>query len=146
MTAPHPPSPIRPAAPGDGPAISRLLTQLGYPDTAPFLETRLAAMLKDPAEVLLVWDEPPVAGFLSLHFFPMIGVGKDFAHISYLVVDDNTRSKGIGRGLEETVTYLARERGCDRIVVHCHSRRTRAHSFYTRQGYIESPKYLIKKL
>jgi GNAT superfamily N-acetyltransferase len=138
--------PIRPVTPGDGPAISRLLAQLDYADTAPFILQRLADMLQNPAEVLLVWDDPPIIGFLSLHFIPMIGVGKDFAHISYLVVDDTARSKGIGRQLEETVTHLARERGCDRIVAHCHSRRTRAHAFYTRQGYVESPKYLIKKL
>jgi GNAT superfamily N-acetyltransferase len=138
--------PIRPATPGDGPAISRLLAQLEYPGTERFMETRLETMLQSPAEILLVWDEPPVTGFLSLHFIPMIGVGKDFAHVSYLVVDDHARSEGIGRQLEETVTRLARERGCDRIVVHCDSRRTRAHDFYSRQGYIESPKYLIKRL
>ena len=99
-----------------------------------------------PAEVLLVWDDPPVKGFVSLHFIPMIGVGKDFAHLSYLIVDESYRSEGIGRRLEETVTHIALEHGCDRIVAHCHSRRTRAHAFYLRQGFIESPKYLIKKL
>lgn len=103
-------------------------------------------MLQDPSEVLLVWDEPPVKGFVSLHFIPMIGVGKDFAQISYLIVDDTARSEGIGRGLEETITRLASERGCDRIIVHCDSRRVRAHAFYLRQGFEESPKYLIKKL
>jgi hypothetical protein len=30
--------------------------------------------------------------------------------------------------------------------VHCHSRRSEAHRFYARQGYIESPKYLMKML
>src|SRR5579872_6764442 len=138
--------PIRPATTQDAPAISRLLAQLDYPDTESFMAERLAVLLQSPAEVLLVWDEPPVVGFLSLHFLPMIGVGKDFAHISYLVVEDNIRSEGIGRRLEEEVTRLARERRCHAIVVHCHSRRTRAHAFYLRQGYEESPKYLIKKL
>jgi GNAT superfamily N-acetyltransferase len=138
--------PIRPATSRDGPAISRLLAQLEYPGTEKFIETQLEAMLQSPAEVLLVWDEPPIVGFLSLHYFPMIGVGRDFAQISYLVVDDQARSEGLGRQLEETVTHLARERGCDRIVVHCNSHRTRAHDFYHRQGYIESPNYLIKKL
>ncbi|HEV9037274.1 MAG TPA: GNAT family N-acetyltransferase [Puia sp.] len=137
---------IRPATIGDGAAISRLLTQLDYPGTEEFVEARLATMLQDPAEVLLVWDDPGVKGFVSLHFIPMIGVGKDFAQISYLIVDDDTRSEGIGRRLEETVTRIARERGCDRIIVHCDSRRIRAHAFYLRQGFEESPKYLIKRL
>lgn len=30
--------------------------------------------------------------------------------------------------------------------LHCHSRRKQAHKFYNRQGYAESPKYLIKML
>jgi GNAT superfamily N-acetyltransferase len=138
--------PIRPATTDDAAAISRLLTQLEYPGTARFLEAKLAAMLQDPAEVLLVWDDPGVRGFVSLHFIPMIGVGKDFAQISYLIVDDAVRGTGIGRQLEETVTRIAREHGCDRMVVHCDSRRVRAHAFYLRQGFIESPKYLIKRL
>jgi hypothetical protein len=48
--------------------------------------------------------------------------------------------------MEAYCEQLARERGCDRMEVHCHSRRVRAHAFYGRQGYEESPKYLIKKL
>ncbi len=163
--------PIRPALVTDWPGISRLLTQLEYPGTARFLETRLRAMLNDPAESLLVWTEPSAAaptnltaaappsptsnpspptplilGFLSLHFIPQIALEGDFARISYFAVDNDARSNGIGRQLEEAATQLARERGCELIEVHCHSRRTRAHDFYRRQGYEESPKYLIKKL
>ena len=142
--------PIRPAALSDAPGISRLLTQLEYPGTQDFLEIRLAAMLRDPAETLLVWEEPAgpprILAFLSLHFIPQIALPGDFARISYFAVDDTARSNGIGRQMEEEVSRLAREKGCALIEVHCHSRRTRAHEFYARQGYMESPKYLIKKL
>lgn len=155
--------PIRPAALSDAQAINRLLTQLEYPGTQDFLEVRLAAMLRDPAETLLVWEEPNgqpdpeiavpqpagpprILGVLSLHFIPQLALRGDFARVSYFAVDDTTRSKGIGRAMEEEATRLAREHGCTLIEVHCHSRRTRAHEFYTRQGYLESPKYLIKRL
>jgi GNAT superfamily N-acetyltransferase len=153
--------PIRPAALSDAQAINRLLTQLEYPGTQDFLELRLAAMLRDPDETLLVWEEPNggaqdgvpqpagpprILGLLSLHFIPQLALRGDFARISYFAVDDNTRSKGIGRAMEEEATRLAREHGCTLMEVHCHSRRTRAHAFYARQGYVESPKYLIKKL
>lgn len=137
---------IRYATLGDAPVISRLLTQLEYPGTGSFLEGRLASMLEHPDETLLVWDGPPVLGFLSLHFIPQIALQGDFARISYFVVDDSAHSQGIGRKLEEEATRLARERGCDRLEVHCASRRTQAHSFYAKHGYRESPKYLIKKL
>ncbi|AHB70531.1 hypothetical protein P262_03037 [Cronobacter malonaticus] len=61
-------------------------------------------------------------------------------------MSSNARSKGIGRLLESEGETLARARGCDRIEVHCHSRRSDAHRFYYRQGYTESPKYLCKSL
>jgi GNAT superfamily N-acetyltransferase len=138
---------IRNATPGDWEGISRLLTQLEYPDTAAFIQSKLERMLNDPAETLLVWAEPPnILGFLSLHFIPQIALEGDFARISYFAVDNDARSHGIGRRLEETATHLARERGCALMEVHCHTRRTRAHEFYARQGWAESPKYLIKKL
>lgn len=142
--------PIRTAALSDAQAINRLLTQLDYPGTQDFLEVRLSTMLRDPAETLLVWEEPDnpprILGVLSLHFLPQLALRGDFARISYFAVDDITRSRGIGRAMEEEATPLAREHGCVLVEVHCHSRRTRAHGFYARQGYIESPKYLIKRL
>ena len=138
---------IRPAILSDAAGISRLLTQLEYPGTEDFLESRLAAMVRDPAETLLVWAEDQVIlGFLSLHFIPQIALRGDFARISYFAVDEDTRGHGIGRKLEERATQLAKERGCALMEVHCHTRRTRAHKFYAQQGWVESPKYLIKRL
>ncbi len=154
---------IRAARHTDWTGISRLLDQLEYPDTQRFLKTRLEQLLNDPAAVVLVWDAagpgdgatdpagqasgaPAILGFLSLHFIPQIALEGDFARISYFSVDEEARSEGIGRQLEERATRLARERDCELIEVHCHTRRTKAHAFYFRQGYEESPKYLIKKL
>jgi len=111
------------------------------------METRLARMLDDPAEILLVWEDgAAILGFLSLHFIPQIALPGDFARISYFSIDKKARGKGIGAQLEEHATQLARERGCELIEVHCHTRRDRAHAFYYRQGYEESPKYLVKRL
>jgi GNAT superfamily N-acetyltransferase len=159
---------IRLALHTDWPAIARLLDQLDYPDTGKFLENRLAQLLNDPAEILLVWEHDSAAdpditsnpdspadpatpgaqilGFLSLHFIPQLALPGDFARISYFSIDETARGKGIGAQLEEHATQLAREKGCGLIEVHCHTRREKAHAFYFRQGYEESPKYLIKRL
>jgi len=166
---------IRRARHTDWPAISRLLDQLEYPGTEAFLPDKFGRMLEDPAETVLVWDSDPspsdttpsapsqsdprssdtrsfdtspsrILGLLSLHIIPQIALAGDFARISYFAVDTTARSKGIGLQMEEYATQLAREKGCELIEVHCHTRRTRAHEFYARQGYIESPKYLIKRL
>ena len=138
---------IRPASPADATAIITLLTQLGYPDTADFLPQKLHKMLDHPDEILLVAEvENQVLAFISFHIIPQIALPGDFARISYFAVEASARSLGIGKAMEEYCTNLARERQCDRIEVHCHSRRIDAHRFYFRQGYEESPKYLIKKL
>lgn len=141
---------IRPVRHTDWPAISRLLDQLEYPGTESFLPDKLQRMLEDPAETMLVWESSTnpsnILGFLSLHVIPQIALPGDFARISYFAVDTTARSQGIGLQMEEYATRLAREKGCQLIEVHCHTRRTRAHEFYARQGYKESPKYLIKKL
>lgn len=138
---------IRKARVDDGKGIQRLLDQLEYPGSASFLEGKLEKMLKDPEELLLLWEEEErILGVLSLHFIPQLALEGDFARISYFAVDEDARSGGIGQAMEEYATKLARDRGCHLVEVHCHGRRVRAHAFYRRQGYEESPKYLIKRL
>jgi len=138
---------IRSAQAGDGLAIEQLLDQLGYTATTDFLPKKLDRMLADPNERLLVYETTAgVVAFISVHFIPQIAVAGDFARISYFSVADSVRGQGIGREMEEYAVMLAKERGCDRIEVHCHTRRVDAHRFYFRQGYEESPKYLMKRL
>lgn len=138
---------IRPAQSSDAPAIVKLLTQLGYSNTESFLPHKMKQMLEDVDEHLLVAEDAgQVLAFISFHIIPQIALLGDFARISYFAVDATARSRGLGKQVEEHCTHLAQQLGCDRIEVHCHSRRIDAHRFYFRQGYGESPKYLIKKL
>lgn len=138
---------IRKATPADAEKIADLLTQLGYPGTEKFVREKITQLNCHPDEELVVAVENrDVLGFVSVHFIPQIALPGSFARISYLCVDERSRGKGIGRRLESYGEGLARERGCDRMEVHCHSRRELAHKFYYGQGYQESPKYLMKKL
>jgi GNAT superfamily N-acetyltransferase len=137
---------IRRAQSTDIEAIRALIAQLDY-DPLAALDEKIRRLSTHPDEVLLVYElDTEVVAFLSLHFIPQISVEGDFARISYFAVRDSARSHGIGAQLEAHITRLARERNCDRIEVHCHTRRTDAHRFYERQGYNESPKYFIKTL
>lgn len=137
---------IRIAKLTDLPAISRLIAELDYAPPAG-LEDKLRHLTTDSNEALLVYEHfAEVVAFLSLHFIPQIALAGDFARISYFAVSSAVRNTGIGREMEEYITALARARNCDRIEVHCHTRRTDAHRFYERQGYDESPKYFIKSL
>jgi len=138
---------IRKAKVEDWKQICLLLNQLDYPDTELFIKKKVEILLRDPNEVFLVFEEDQsVIALISVHFIPQLAVKGDFARISYFAVDKNIRSKGLGRKIEEYCTDLAIKRNCDRIEVHCHSRRKDAHRFYMRQGFTESPKYFIKML
>lgn len=138
---------IRKAVIEDWKQISSLLHQLDYQDTESFIKEKLEILIRDPNEVLLIFEENnQVTAFISMHFIPQLALKGDFARISYFAVDQHIRSKGLGRKIEEYCTNLAIEKKCDRIEVHCHSRRTDAHRFYMRQGYSDSPKYFIKML
>ena len=138
---------IREAKVEDWKDISELSEQLGYPETEAFMQEKIEKLVLHPDEELLVFEEDhKVVACISMHYIPQLGLTGDTAIISYLVVSNAIRSKGIGRMLEEYCTDLARKRNCDRIQVHCHSRRTDAHRFYARQGFNEAPKYFSKML
>lgn len=139
---------LRPATLEDSPPIAGLLAQLGYPGTESFLPRRIAELSAHPDAWLRVAedDEGRLLGFIGLHFMAQLALTGDFCRITYFCVDDAARSAGVGRELEAAAEVEARARGCDRIEVHCHERRVHAHRFYCRQGYEESPKYLMKRL
>lgn len=138
---------IRTAKVDDWKSICELLKQLDYPNTESFMKEKIETLLNHPDEELLVFETPGnIIAFISIHFIPQLALKGDFARISYFAVDSTIRSKGIGREMEEYCTDLAKKRNCDRIEVHCHSRRKDAHRFYSRQGFNESPKYFMKIL
>jgi GNAT superfamily N-acetyltransferase len=138
---------VRAATQADAAALVPLLAQLGYAGAEAFVERRVAEQLDHPDALLLVAEvEGAVRGFMSLHFIPQLALPGDFCRLSYLCVDQAARSLGIGAALERRAVEEARRRGCDRIELHSHERRRDAHRFYFREGYEESPKYLMKKL
>lgn len=138
---------IREARISDAPAMSRLLVELGYPDTEVFMPQKIQQLLAHPDAVLWVAEQHnEVIGLISLHFIPQVALAGDICRICYFCVAESARRAGVGKLLEERTEQLARARQCDRIEVHCHSRRTEAHRFYARQGYTENSKYLMKRL
>jgi GNAT superfamily N-acetyltransferase len=138
---------IRTATVGDADALCQLLAALDYPGVEAFIGARLEQLLAHPdARLLVAEQDGRVLGFISLHFIAQLALAGDFCRISYFCVDARARSLGVGAALEDACERLARERGCDRIELHCAQRRSDAHRFYFRQGYEESPKYLLKRL
>ncbi|ADW74815.1 GNAT family N-acetyltransferase [Rahnella aceris] len=138
---------IREGTVQDAPVLAQLLGDLDYPNRSEAIAERVAKMAENPDSRLLVAEtEGQAVGFISLHFIPQIALAGEFCRISYLCVSDHARGSGIGQKLLDEAERLAADRGCDRMEVHSHTRRVRAHTFYARAQYEESPKYLLKKL
>ena len=136
---------LRPPTLADAPALVDLLRQLGYGGAEAFIERRLRELGSHPDALLQVAEaDGTVVGVIALHFLPQLALPRDFCRIAYLCVDARARSLGIGARLEAFAVREAQRRGCDRIELHSGERRVDAHRFYARQGYAESPKYLVK--
>lgn len=138
---------IREGDVNDAQILAGLLGDLDYPNTPEAIAERVVAMAANPDSCLLVAEsEGRAVGFISLHFIPQIALAGEFCRISYLCVSSESRGAGIGQKLLDEAERLAADRGCDRMEVHSHTRRVRAHVFYAHAEYEESPKYLMKKL
>lgn len=138
---------IREAQLEDGEDLTRLLDQLGYPDTDGFIEDRIRALSDDKDSGILVclWENRPV-GFLAYHLFLQLGLEGGFCRIAYFCVDEMYRGRGVGEALEAEIVRIATKKKCDRIELHCSEHRARAHGFYQKLGYRESPRYLMKSI
>ena len=138
----------RPEA-GDYEKMADLATQLHYPSTMKQIEMRLEAMANSSQYAVYVAELPggQIAGWIGLYVFRSVEQDS-CAGISGLVVDQESRSLGIGKTLLDAAVSWARSQGCDAISVHSNVIRERAHQFYVRNGYkhVKTQKYLVKTL
>jgi GNAT superfamily N-acetyltransferase len=118
-----PETPLRVAAPTDGPAVTRLVAGfrdfLGgtSPDNAG-IEAAVSRLLDDRmTEFLLIGS--PEAGFAQSRFRLSVWTGTEDAWLEDLFVEPSARGRGYGRSLVEATIARARARGCDRIQLDC---------------------------
>ncbi|WP_436523128.1 GNAT family N-acetyltransferase [Actinoplanes sp. HUAS TT8] len=130
---------IRPIHQGDAPRLAVLLQQLGYPSSEKDVRHRLGYWLDDPASHLLGADDDGVlAGVAALHVTPIIEVTGKFARLVALVVDAESRKRGVGRALMTAAEDRARSAGCLFMEVTSNRQRLSAHRFYENLGYTDT--------
>jgi len=138
---------IRSAWMADCEFIQKLLGQLGYEQPVEMIKEKLEKLISNPEDEVYVYTENNVVlGFITAHFSVQLAFEGDFCEVGYLIIDESSRSKGIGRKLEDYVCNIARERGCSRIHVFSMSYRTDAHRFYESLGYKQIEKFFEKVL
>jgi GNAT superfamily N-acetyltransferase len=127
---------VREAVVGDAERLARLCTQLGYPAKSAAMPARLDRLRGDSnARAFVAVQGDDLVGLVTIHLRNTLNHDTPIAQITLLVVDEATRSKGIGRALVSACEEFARERGARRIAVTTALDRAGAHEFYERVGY-----------
>lgn len=86
--------------------------------------------------LLVVANGDKVAGTVTLVVVPNLGHrGRPWGAVENLVVHKDYRGRGFGRRLLETAVGIVRERGCYKLVLSSHLKRTGARRFYEKLGW-----------
>ena len=127
---------LRPARPADAPELAALAGELGYPSTTEQMALRLAALLPDPAQLVLVAvaADDRAVGWLHAAVRHQLD-SDDCVEVVGLVVGTAWRSAGVGARLLAGAEAWTREQGLGLVVLRSNVTRERAHAFYLRQGY-----------
>ncbi len=137
---------LRQAVPADLPGVVALLAadQLGVhreaaDDPAPY-RAAFDAITADPAHLLLVADDTArVVGTMQLSFIPGLARrGALRAQIEAVRVHEEVRGRGLGAWMIGWAIDEARRRGCALVQLTTDKRRTDAHRFYERIGFVAS--------
>jgi GNAT superfamily N-acetyltransferase len=128
---------VRPPKAQDHGKIAKLACQLGYPSTPDEIRARIERARRRAQSAVLVAEGPDgeVVGWVGVYVFRSVETDP-YVEISGLVVDENVRSRGIGRVLLQAADEWALGQGCDEIAVHSNVIRKRAHAFYEQNGYL----------
>lgn len=138
---------IRAAATGDASDVATLLEALGYPCSRDEAADRIAFVLGDPRQHLLLAElSGHACGLVALDLRYSLTRGEDQARITALVVNSGSSRLGIGRRLLREVEGIARRAGAARIEVTSNAGRTDAHAFYHRCGYADGSLHFFKRL
>lgn len=127
---------IRAAEPADCDGMAKLSRQLGYESSGDDVRGRLVQMHDSSQYAVFVAEsgESGILGWIGLNIFRSVET-PPMVEISGLVVDEATRSRGVGKQLVEAAEAWARKLGYSLLSVRCNVVRDRAHAFYLRNGF-----------
>ena len=128
---------IREMTAKDATAVNTLSKQLGYPLSIEQTVQNINSVLQSKDHTAFVAEyENKIAGWIGAAQAIMIEV-LPHCEINGLVIDEHYRGIGIGKSLIDKVKHWAKEKGNDKIGLHCNVKRTEAHLFYQHLGFTE---------
>jgi GNAT superfamily N-acetyltransferase len=121
----------------DAEAVNALSKQLGYPLSIEQTLRNIKAILQCKDHTAFVAEyEHKIIGWIGAAQTIMIEV-MPHCEINGLVIDEHHRGMGIGKLLIDRVKHWAKEKGNDKIGLHCNIKRAEAHLFYEHLGFTE---------
>ena len=106
---------IRAATAVDAPGLAELWGQAGVVIAPRVLADRLDALRQENGTVLVALEWGPPSGLVALHWHRVLEAPHPVAWITTLLVDPDTRRRGIGRLLVKAASQAARVAGCDTL-------------------------------
>ena len=143
---------IREGRASDLAEIARLLAELGYPVEHAVLAERYAAFARsgDRMIVAVRADDdaasPDLLGMATMHATPVLHRAGAVGRVTSIVVDSSARGRGIGRALMDVAERWAASQGCVLMELTSNRRRTDAHVFYERLGYVAASFRFAKEI
>jgi GNAT superfamily N-acetyltransferase len=115
--------------------VATLSDQLGYPVSRSDLLKRFTKISSEKRHKLFVYEEnTKVLGWIHLECVEDL-IEEDKVEIKALIVDENSRGKGVGRALIEAAEKWGKTYHLHTIYLNCNILRERTHQFYERQGF-----------
>jgi GNAT superfamily N-acetyltransferase len=129
---------VRQARSGDLERMAELAGQLGYACGKERIHNRLQQMQNPQQHAVFVAEtrKGEIVGWIGTQIFRSVELDP-FAEISGLIVDEKSRSCGIGKLLVAVAEDWARTVGSEILCVRSNVIRERAHRFYTNNGFEE---------
>ena len=128
---------IREMNANDAMGVNALSKQLGYPLSIEQTLQNIYAVLESKDHTAFVAEyENKIVGWIGASQAIMIEV-MPHCEINGLVIDEYHRGMGVGKLLIDKIKLWAREKGNNKIGLHCNIKRTEAHLFYEHLGFTE---------
>ena len=147
MSAPSPESPaVRRATRDDSADLARLLLQLEHPTSAVYIDSCWEEWsAAGNAAFVAAGADGTLVGAVTTHQMRVLHRERPVGRITALVVDAVFRGQGIGRLLVAAAEAALADSGCGLIEVTSNLRRTDAHAFYERIGFVRTSLRFAKK-
>ncbi|MFM7461976.1 MAG: GNAT family N-acetyltransferase [Burkholderiales bacterium] len=107
--------------------------------------TRMQQVFASGAEMLVVTEGAEVLGVCVFRMTEKTHYGREL-YCDDLVTNEQKRSSGVGKLILDTLSELAKTRGCDHLCLDSGTQRQKAHRFYFREGMTITAFHFVKPL